>query len=240
MRRSGIHRGLPINAMTDKRCVILFVRLPEKGRVKSRLAQRMDEDLVLRLYENMVLDTIDLLTKGRFPFRICFTPPDAHDRIREWLGEGDRAFPQAGDDLGDRMENAFEHVFSEGVETALLIGSDIPGLTAEVMEEAFTALLKDEAVIGPASDGGYYLIGFKKGSFEPVIFHDMVWSTRTVFRETMDKLHNESLKVHVLPQLTDVDTVEDLKTLMSQVKRPAPETSRTRSFLELHCKGLLK
>jgi len=229
-----------MNAMADKRCVILFVKLPEKGRVKSRLAQRMNEDLVLRLYENMVLDTIDMLTQGRFPFRICYTPSDARDRIREWLGQGYRAFPQAGDDLGDRMENAFEHVFSEGAEDALLIGSDIPGLTAGVMVEAFAALLKNEAVIGPAGDGGYYLIGFKKGSFEPIIFHDMIWSTKTVFRETMDRLHDASLKVHVLPELTDVDTVEDLKTLMSQVKDRAPEKSRTRSFLAQHCKGILK
>jgi len=226
--------------MTDKRCVILFVKLPEKGRVKSRLAQRMNEDLVLRFYENMVLDTIDMLTRGRFPFRVCFTPPDAGDRILEWLGQGYRAFPQNGDDLGDRMENAFEHVFSEGAEDALLIGSDIPGLTFEVMDEAFNALLKNEAVIGPAGDGGYYLIGFKKGPFEPVIFHDMVWSTKTVFRETMDKLHDASLKVHVLPELTDVDTVEDLKTLMSQVKGPASETSRTRSFLKQNRKSILK
>jgi rSAM/selenodomain-associated transferase 1 len=226
--------------MTDKRCVILFVKLPGKGRVKSRLAQRIDEDLVLRLYENMVLDTIDMLTRGRFPFRICFTPPEAYDRILEWLGQGYRAFPQTGDELGDRMENAFERVFSGDVEDALLIGSDIPGLTTEVMDEAFTALQKIEAVIGPAGDGGYYLIGFKKGSFEPVIFHGMVWSTITVFRETMDKLHNASLKVHVLPQLTDVDTVEDLKTLMSQVRGPALETSRTRSFLEQRCRDILK
>jgi len=229
-----------MNAMTDKRCVILFVKLPEKGRVKSRLAQRMNENLVLRLYENMVLDTIDMLTKGRFPFRICFTPPDARDRIREWLGQGYRAFPQTGEDLGDRMENAFGHVFSEGAGDVLLIGSDIPGLTAGVMDEAFTALLKNEAVIGPAGDGGYYLIGFKKGSFEPIIFHDMVWSTKTVFRDTMDRLHEASLKVHVLPELTDIDTVEDLRMIMSRVKEPALEKSRTRSFLDQHCKGLLK
>ena len=226
--------------MNDKRCVILFVKLPEKGKVKSRLAQRMDEDLVLRLYENMVLDTIDMLTRGRFPFLICFTPPGARDRIMEWLGQGYRALPQTGDDLGDRMENAFERVFSEDVEDALLIGSDIPGLTAEVMDEAFTALLKNEAVIGPAGDGGYYLIGFRKRSFKPVIFHDMVWSTKTVFRETMDKLHDASSKVHVLPELTDVDTMEDLKTLMSQVKGPTQETSRTRSFLAQHSKDILK
>jgi rSAM/selenodomain-associated transferase 1 len=226
--------------MTDKRSVILFVKLPEKGKVKSRLAQRMDEDLVLRLYENMVLDTIDMLTRGRFPFRICFTPSGARDQILEWLGPEHPSEPQTGDGLGDRMEGAFARVFTGEIEEALLIGSDIPGLTTEVIDEAFTALLTNDAVIGPADDGGYYLIGFRKRSFEPAVFHDMVWSTGTVFRETMDKLHDASLKVHVLPELTDVDTVEDLKTLMSQDTGPAAEVSRTRSFLENRCKGILK
>jgi rSAM/selenodomain-associated transferase 1 len=225
--------------MTDKREVILFVKLPEKGKVKSRLAQHMHEDLVLRLYENMVMDTIDMLKKGRFPFRICFTPADASDKIAKWLGHEHPSFPQTGDDLGDRMEGAFVRVFAGVVHEALLIGSDIPGLTTEVIEEAFDALLRNDAVIGPADDGGYYLIGFRKRSFEPGIFHDMVWSTGTVFRETMDKLHDASLKVHVLPELTDVDTVEDLKTFMSQVKGQALEASRTRSFLEQHCKGYM-
>jgi uncharacterized protein len=226
--------------MNDKRGVILFVKLPEKGKVKSRLAQCMDEDLVLRLYENMVLDTIDMLTRGRFPFRICFTPAGARDRIREWLGKEYHSFPQAGDDLGDRMKKAFARVFSEDVEVALLIGSDIPGLTARIIDEAFTVLLTDDVVIGPAVDGGYYLIGFRKKSFEPGIFHDMVWSTRTVFRETMDKLHDASLKIHVLPELTDVDTMDNLKTLLSQAKGPTSEPSRTRSFLEQHRKSILK
>lgn len=226
--------------MTDKRCVILFVKLPEKGKVKSRLAQRMDEDLVLRLYANMALDTIDMLTRGRFPFRIWFTPSGARDQISEWLGHEHSLVPQTGDGLGDRMEGAFARVFSEGVEHALLIGSDIPGLTTAVIEEAFTALLTNDAVIGPADDGGYYLIGFRKKSFEPGIFHDMVWSTRTVFRETTDKLLGASLKFHVLPELTDVDTVEDLKTLLSQVKGPASELSRTLAFLVRHRDSILK
>jgi rSAM/selenodomain-associated transferase 1 len=226
--------------MIDKRGVILFVKLPEKGKVKSRLAQRMDEDLVLHLYENMVLDTIDTLTRGRFPFRICFTPADARDQIVAWLGNTHPSIPQTGDNLGDRMEGAFAGVFAGEEEEAILIGSDIPGLTTAVIEEAFSALLANDAVIGPADDGGYYLIGFRKKSFEPGIFHDMAWSTGTVFRETMDQLHDASLKVHILPELTDIDTIEDLKTLVSQVKNQASEASRTRSFLEQCCKGILK
>jgi rSAM/selenodomain-associated transferase 1 len=226
--------------MTDKRCVILFVKLPEKGRVKSRLALQVGEDVAMRLYENMVLDVIDMLKRGRIPFRICFTPPDARDQLTGWLGREYDYLPQTGDHLGNRMEEAFAGVFSGDVEEMLLIGSDIPGLTTEVIEEAFTELLTNDAVIGPADDGGYYLIGFRKKSFEPGIFHDIVWSTSTVFRETMDKLHDALLKVHILPELTDIDTLEDLRTLLSQVKGPQSEPSRTRSFLAQQCKGILK
>jgi len=226
--------------MTDKRCVILFVKLPEKGRVKSRLALHIGEDTALRLYENMVLDVIDMLKRGRFPFRICFTPPDARDQMTGWLGREYDYLPQTGDHLGDRMEEAFARVFSGDVEEALLIGSDIPGLTTEVIEEAFTSLLTNDAVIGPANDGGYYLIGFRKNTFFPRIFHDMVWSTSTVFRETLDRLHEASVTLRVLPEMTDIDTLEDLRTLLSQVKGPQSEPSRTRSFLAQHCKGILK
>lgn len=226
--------------MKDKRLVLLFVKLPEKGKVKSRIAQRMGEDLVLILYENMVLDTIDMLTRGRFPFRICFTPPDARDRITAWLGQGYHAVPQIGDDLGERMEKAFKQVFSEGVEEALLIGSDIPGLTAGIVDEAFSALRTNEAVIGPAEDGGYYLIGFNNRAFVPDIFHGMAWSTGTVFRETMDKLHDASLTVPTLPALNDMDTVEDLKRFLSQNRDPASGPSRTRSFLEQHRKRIFQ
>jgi len=226
--------------MIDKRCVILFVRLPEKGRVKTRLALQVGEDTALRLYENMVLDVVDLLKGGRFPFRICFTPPDARDQMTGWLGKEYDYLPQTGDHLGDRMEKAFAKVFSEDVEEALLIGSDIPGLTIGILEEAFASFVTNDAVIGPADDGGYYLIGFRKNTFTPRIFHDMAWSTSAVFRETADRLHEASRKVHLLPELTDVDTVEDLKTLLSQARGTQSEPSRTRSFLEKHCRGILK
>jgi rSAM/selenodomain-associated transferase 1 len=225
--------------MTDKRCVILFVKFPEKGRVKSRLAHHVGEDAALSLYENMVLDAIDMLKRGRFPFRICYTPPDARAQMTGWLGQEYYYLSQIGDDLGDRMDEAFARAFSTVVEEALLIGSDIPGLTTGIIEEAFASLVTKDAVIGPADDGGYYLIGFRKNTFTPGIFHDMVWSTSTVCRITLDRLHDASRKVHILPELTDVDTVEDLKTLLSQVKGSASEPSRTRSFLEQHCRGSL-
>ena len=196
--------------MIDRRCVILFVKLPGKGTVKSRLARDMDENFVLRLYESMVLDTIDTLKHARVPFRICFSPPDALADARDWLGHEHAYMPQTGDDLGERMELAFASVFAEGVGEALLIGSDIPGLTAAVLGGAFHSLATHDAVIGPANDGGYYLIGFKKSTFHPAIFRDMLWSTDSVFHETVERLRMAALTVSVMPECIDVDTRADL------------------------------
>ena len=96
--------------------------------------------------------------------------------------------PQTGDDLGERMEQAFVRVFSEGFREAILIGSDIPGLSSGTVQEAFASLAGHDAVIGPANDGGYYLIGFTRRAFYPEIFHSMPWSTPAVFRETLGRL----------------------------------------------------
>jgi hypothetical protein len=226
--------------IADRRCVILFARVPEKGMVKSRLALHMDEDLALRLYENMVLDTLDMLRSGHFPFRIFFTPAYARDTMTKWLGHRHHYVPQTGEDLGERMEAAFASVFSGGADETLLIGCDIPGLTGEVMSDAFLSLQTNDAVIGPAADGGYYLVGFRKKSFQPAVFHGVTWSANSVLHETLDKMRDASLRVHILPELTDMDTVGDLKTFFGQGKHPVSGPSKTRSFLERHCADILE
>jgi len=217
--------------MSNTRCVILFVKLPEKGKVKSRLATRLDGDIVLRLYECMVLDAIDMLNSGHYSFRICFDPPEASDRIRQWLGHAYSYMPQFGDDLGEKMEQAFSRVFSEEVSEAILIGSDVPGVTSAIIKEAFEALATHDSVIGPASDGGYYLIGFRKGALCPEIFHHMIWSTTVVFEETVRRLHQASRSVHVLPELADVDRKEDLIMLLGQQRDGNAPISRTLQYL---------
>lgn len=221
----------PLADMADNRCVILFVKLPELRKVKSRLAQDMDGDIVQRLYERMVLDEIDMLKQAGTPFRICFDPPDAEERVRQWLGQAYPYMPQIGKDLGERMEQAFTRVFSEGVDEALLIGSDIPELTAAIINDAFRSLTSHGAVIGPANDGGYYLIGFKKSTFVLEIFHTMAWSTKTVFLETLGRLQKASLKVYRLPELTDIDTKEDVEAYLSHAKNSESRSSRTLTFL---------
>ncbi len=217
--------------MNGDRYVLLFAKLPEKGKVKSRLARDMEWDLVLRLYESMVLDTIEMLQRTKVPFLICFDPPDALDRVRRWLGPEFSYIPQTGADLGERMEQAFLRVFREGADKALLIGSDIPRLSSAVILEAFESLVSHDAVIGPARDGGYYLIGFQKNGFEAAVFHDMIWSTEAVYNETIMRLREKARNVHVLPQCTDVDTKEDLKTLLNQMEQQALAGSHTLKFL---------
>ncbi len=218
--------------MTADRCVILFVKFPEKGKVKSRLSRDMDWDFVLRLYECMVEDTIEVLKRARAPFVICFDPPGALDLMRSWLGPEFSFSPQTGNDLGARMEQAFVQAFSGGADRALLIGSDIPGLRSEVIAEAFESLASHDAVIGPARDGGYYLIGFQKKGFEASIFHDMMWSTPSVCSETMVRLRGRNRTVHVLPRCSDVDTKEDLKTFLKQAEKEEAADSRTLEFLK--------
>jgi rSAM/selenodomain-associated transferase 1 len=129
------------------------------------------------------------------------------------------------------MELAFKNIFSEGFTSAILIGSDIPDLTPAVFHEALESLKKNDAVIGPAADGGYYLIGFNQKSFLPHIFRGIPWSTGTVFRETMDILDKSSLRVHLLPQWKDVDTLEDLKAFFDRNRDAGFDKSKTMTYL---------
>ena len=108
------------------------------------------------------------------------------------------------------MKRAFVQAFSDSVEKALLIGSDIPDLSISLIDEAFNALDTSDAVIGPAHDGGYYLIGFNKATLLPDIFDGILWSTGSVFHQTMKILQESRLRVHVLTELRDVDTFDDL------------------------------
>jgi rSAM/selenodomain-associated transferase 1 len=216
--------------MAENRCLIMFVKYPEKGRAKSRLAADIGEEIALNLYKDFVEDTTASLKQGEYSFRICFYPPDAHDRIIEWLGPGYSIMPQRGEDLGERMRSAFADSFSEGFSEALIIGSDCPDLPKEIIDKAFAALSSHDAVLGPSLDGGYYLIGFKKDSFLPEVFSGIQWSTNKVFEQTIAILNNRR-KIYILPERRDVDTIEDLRDLFERNKDTAFAASKTMTYL---------
>ena len=215
---------------TENRCIIIFVRYPEKGAVKSRLAPVLGEELVVSLYEAFVSDLLATLERSGYPFRIAFTPAEREGDIFRCFGRHE-GFPQAGTDLGERMKNAFQRCFSDGFTSVVLIGSDIPDLPPEIFAEAFAALDNSGAVIGPAADGGYYLIGFRKETFVPEVFGGIAWSTGTVFAETVARLERARVGVHRLPLWRDVDTPEDLRDLVRRHRDTPFARSRTMAFL---------
>ena len=202
--------------MHDRSLVLLFIKAPEKGKVKSRLSKAIGKDCALDIYKGLVLDTLKKLKSGKYFLRLCFYPAGSGPIVKEWLGSVYSYSPQHGNDLGERMKNAMAQAFSDGMEKVLVIGSDIPDLTVPIIHEAFKALDTNDAVIGPAFDGGYYLIGFNRSVFLPDIFHGIEWSTASVFSQTMEVLKRSGLGVHILTELMDIDTFEDLKSLLAK------------------------
>lgn len=118
---------------------------------------------------------------------------------------------QEGEDLGDRMSNAFEKIFALGAEKAVIVGSDCPEITTAIINSAFTTLKEKDVCIGPARDGGYYLLGMNKPL--PFLFQQKAWSTDSVFSSTIDDLEKQNLSFGKLPELSDLDTAEDLPLL---------------------------
>jgi len=212
----------------DDRCLLLFIRNPQKGKVKTRLAATIGDDVTLELYRQFVLSMLSTIKKGGFPFHICLHPKRALNDLKGWLGPEYRYLPQRGRDLGERMKNGFLDTFTRGFEKVVLIGSDIPDLPPSFIEEAFASLSEMDAVIGPSYDGGYYLIGFKNESFSPRVFEGIAWGTEKIFKGTIQILRDEKRKLYILPRWRDIDSIEDLKDLSTppfnipgRMKRPA-------------------
>jgi glycosyltransferase A (GT-A) superfamily protein (DUF2064 family) len=130
------------------------------------------------------------------------------------------------------MRNAFEDVFDEGFDAAILIGSDLPDLPKQFLELAADTLETHDAVIGPSSDGGYYLIGFTKAGLLPDAFEGVTWSTDSVFDQTISILNKDKRKTHLLPPWHDVDTLADLRSLWLRNQDTDFSKSRTLSFLK--------
>jgi rSAM/selenodomain-associated transferase 1 len=191
--------------------LLFFIKNPEKGRVKTRLASAVGDKSAMKLYRRFLLEMLSTLNRGTFLFYLCFYPENSLSDLRGWLGDDYLYMPQRGKDLGERMKNGFIEAFAMNFKRVVLTGSDIPDLPLTFIEEAFISLQEKDGVIGPSFDGGYYLIGFKDKSFSPRVFEGISWSTKRVFEETMKVLNQEGLAVHTLQPLRDIDTIEDLR-----------------------------
>lgn len=220
------------NKKTDsKNCVLFFVKYPEPGQVKTRLANQLGNELASCLYASFVLDILCPLNALNANFKICYSPPDAEEKFRQWLGSDYSLVPQSGVDLGERMKNAFVDAFAGGANKAILIGSDTPDLPTDFLEVAISALTTYDVTLGPSYDGGYYLIGFNKNTFEPSVFEDVEWSTNVVLQKTLDKLADIGRGVYLLPEWCDIDTAADLNSLMVRNRETSFNDSLTCRFV---------
>lgn len=189
-----------------KSAIILFVRNPELGKVKTRLAREIGDAAALKIYVELLAHTHDItynLICDKFVF---YT--DSIKRVDIWEEKNYFKRIQSGNDLGKRMLNAFQQLFDEGYEEVIIIGSDCPGLTSSLIEKAFDLIKTDNVVIGPAVDGGYYLLGMS--FLIEGLFKDKKWSTSSVLGDSLNNLTKESIKYSLLPVLQDIDTKADL------------------------------
>jgi hypothetical protein len=216
---------------------MLFVKYPYDGLVKTRLAEKTGPRFAAELYKNFVADTLKMLKNLPQHLKIFFDPPDNEENFKTWLGPSHNYVPQQGDDLGQKMKNAFDYVFAEGFSKALVIGSDTPDLPAGFIEAAFGALDSYDTVMGPANDGGYYLLGCSKSSFLPEAFEGITWSSHFVRPQTLRILKKHTQKIYLLPLWHDVDTLADLKLLLSRNKNTSFRHSKTFSFSAKHNLG---
>ena len=190
----------------SKQLLIIFVKNPELGKAKTRLAATVGDQKALEVYK-LLLEKTRQVTEALTCDIVVFYS-DYIDPNDLWNSGIYSKRVQEGDDLGERMSNAFRWAFGNLYESVCIIGSDCYDLTSEIIHDAFTTLNNNDLVIGPSLDGGYYLLGTNKYNQE--IFEDIPWSSSSVFDLTLEKANILNLKVSPLTPLRDIDVEEDL------------------------------
>jgi len=186
--------------------LVIFAKAPDIHTVKTRLKGCLTDAERLNLYVSLMENTIRLSRKiqGITPF-ISYTPSKGGSYFERYNLP---MFSQKGSDLGERMYHALVHVISLGYQKAVIVGTDIPEIDEGIISDAFIFLDESDMVLGPAKDGGYYLIGVKEANQN--VFQNIDWSTDMVFKQTLKKAEEEGLVVSLLKILSDIDRPEDL------------------------------
>lgn len=192
--------------MQNRKLLIVFVKNPIAGKVKTRLAASIGDNKALEVYTTLLhhtLNTSKPLENDKVVYNGDFIP-----LTDLWKTSGYIQQLQTGDDLGQRMMNAFKRSFQDGYHSVIIIGSDCHDLTTDILQMAFDELDRSDVVIGPARDGGYYLLGMKK--LYEALFLSKTWSSTKLMAETLETINDLNLSVALLEELNDIDTEEDL------------------------------
>ena len=196
------------------KALIYFGKYPEPGKVKTRLAKTIGLEAAANAYRSLAGSIFHTLSNGEiknkdFETIVFFDPPEKEPEIKAWLPNAATYWPQEGKDLEDRLIQSFRMAFESGARRVLALVSDTLGFKGELITKAFEALDHYDVVIGPAEDGGYYLIGLSEAY--DCLFQEIPWSTSEVLKTTLGWIHEEGLSYYLLPQLDDLDEIPATK-----------------------------
>jgi hypothetical protein len=211
--------------------LLIFVKYPEPGKVKTRLAAAIGTELAAQLYQEFILQTFKLALQSNVEARFAtFTPAEKEQALRKLFPGPWQWFPQENSpDLGVRIHRAIQHVQQQGYSHVITIGTDSPSLPADYIDQAIAVLLHHDLVLGPASDGGYYLIGLKNAP--PELFTGIDWSTERVLNQTLQRAQELHLSTHQLPAWYDVDDLATLRRFCGDSSLPAALREKLQPFL---------
>ncbi len=190
--------------------LIIFIKNPQLGKVKTRLAKTVGDEKALEIYlelSKLTLENCQIL-RGQSAIQPYVFYSDFINKNDDWSDDIFEKAVQSGDDLGDRMMNAFAFILQNHAK-ACIIGSDCPTLSVEILQAAFEDLNNHDFVVGPSTDGGYYLLGMNANIPPQYLFENMDWSTENVLPETLKRIKAQHKTVALLPELTDVDEEKD-------------------------------
>ena len=185
--------------------LIVFLKSPRLGFVKTRLGKSLGNDAALKIYCQLVEQLLERLSElANVELRVA--PDDALEECRQWVRPGWDLIPQGEGGLGERLSRAVKDAFDAGFRRVLVIGGDCPDVGLAQIDAAVAALDHDAVVLGPARDGGYWLLG--SSHYWPRLFEGIDWSTEKVLAQTLDRAQQENLSVSLLEELEDIDDVE--------------------------------
>ena len=201
----------------NHRALIIFAKHPRPGEVKTRLGTSIGMDAATAMYRRFAEHAFQLaddLSSSCLRVYLFYAPGATEEEVKNWVGRPFVFAQQEGESLGERMQRAFERSFSDGNEQTVIIGTDVPELDVTTIQTAFESLSTSNVVLGPSTDGGYYLLGMNRLLKD--FFTGIDWSTDRVLEQTIQKMQSQALSFVLLRQLSDIDTEEAYRSYLQR------------------------
>lgn len=210
--------------------IIVMAKVPTAGTVKTRLQPFLTTEQCGELAECFLLDTVNKIKNPAHELVVAYSPSEKRDDLTEILGNKYLFVEQKGDNLGEKMFNAFEFVFSQNADSVVMIGTDSPTFPVKFITQAFENLQIADVILGETEDGGFYLIGLR--ILRKEIFENVEWSSTQTFAQTIKNIESIGLKVAFLPVWYDVDFPADIEKLQDNLNHSPAIAPRTFEWLK--------